>query len=201
MHEDQKEVFDALFATVLAIVFLGLSALVLWPTGKAMISFRLAQGYWVFCIVMYPVISLTILLQRLFRVDMDSHFDAFVISNLVTTGFLLAGWSAYAVLAVQGFAVDASTWVTVLLYVIGFLSTFVAFHIVSTLYPGSAYRLVNPPLAFASFIIFSIWPAGARLLYGWFFNLFKCLTPGGGPRGGREHFVADILTSLAIDMN
>jgi hypothetical protein len=32
--------------------------------------------------------------------------------------------------------------------------------------------MISLPLALVSFIIFSVWPAGARLLYGWFINRF-----------------------------
>jgi len=43
MHEDQKELFDYLFAIVLNIVFLAIIALLLWPLGKATTAFRLRR--------------------------------------------------------------------------------------------------------------------------------------------------------------
>jgi hypothetical protein len=172
LHDDQKEVFDALFASVLAILFFGLSALLLWPLGRATMTFQLLKGYWVFCLVMCPTVLVTVRLQRMFRVDIDSHFDAYVISGLIVSGFLQAGWSAFAALAVHSFVAGAPLWVVVILYVVGFLSCYVVFAVVSMVYAGSIYRQTNLLLAVASFIIFSVWPASGRAIYGWFFNLF-----------------------------
>src|ERR671914_827547 len=101
LHEDQKELFDYLFANVLTIVFLALSALLLWPMGRTMMAVSLAKGYWVFWIVLILTAVILILFQRLFRLDMYSHFDAYVISGLVVSGFLQAGWSAFAALVVR----------------------------------------------------------------------------------------------------
>jgi hypothetical protein len=172
LHDDQKEVFDALFASVLTLLFFGLSALVLWPLGRATLTFHLLKGYWVFCIVMCPTVAATVLLQRLFRVDMESHFDAYVISGLIVGGFLQAGWSAFAALAAHSFSAGASLPLVVILYVVGFLSCYVVFTIVSLVYSGSIYRQTNLLLAVAGYVIFSAWPASGRALYGWFFDLF-----------------------------
>jgi hypothetical protein len=172
MHDDQKEVFQALFATLLIIIFLALSALLLWPLGRATMTLSLMKGYWLFCIVVYPAAVVAVLLQRMCGVDLESRFDAYVISGLIVSGFLQAGWSAFAALTIHNFIAGASIPVVVLLYVVGFVSCFVAFNIVSTFYMGSTYRLINVSLAFAGFIIFSVWPAGGRALYGWFFDLF-----------------------------
>lgn len=172
MHEDQKEVFEALFAGVLCILFFALSALVLWPLGRATMTLRLMKGYWLFGIVLYATSIVVILIQRMFRLDIDSHVDAYIISGLAVSGFLQAGWSAFAALTIHGFTAGAPPWVVCILYVVGFLSCYVAFTVVSTLYVGSLYRQTNVLLAFASFVIFSVWPAGGRAIYGWFFELF-----------------------------
>ena len=73
LHEDQKELFDFLFAIVLNIVFLVLIALLLWPLGKATIAFRLTKGYWYFWAVLIVTSSLLVLAQRIFRMDLYSH--------------------------------------------------------------------------------------------------------------------------------
>jgi hypothetical protein len=172
LHDDQKELFEYLSANVLNIVFLALSALLLWPIGKAMMAFNFAKGYWLFWIVMILTAGLVILFQRIFRVDMYSHFDAYVISALAVSGFLQAGWSAFAALVVRSFVADTPAWVAVILYVVGVLSCYVACCIVSAFYIGSIYKLVNLPLAVVSFVVFSVWPAAGRAIYGWFFDLF-----------------------------
>lgn len=52
LHEDQKELFDYLFALVLNVVFVALIALLLWPLGRVNMAFRLAKGYWMFWTVL-----------------------------------------------------------------------------------------------------------------------------------------------------
>jgi hypothetical protein len=48
LHEDQKELFDYLFAIVLNIAFLVLTALLLWSMGRATMVLSLAKAYWIF---------------------------------------------------------------------------------------------------------------------------------------------------------
>lgn len=171
LHDDQKELFDVLFATALNLVFLALVALLLWPMGRVWLAFSLAKGYLTFWGVIYLVNGVVIILRRIFRVDIDSHYDVYVISALVVSGFMQAGWSAFAAPTVQGFTGGAPMWMTCALYLVGFLSCYVAFTIVSAYYSGYIYRHVNLLLAVVSFIVFSVWPASGRAIYGWFFNL------------------------------
>lgn len=172
LHDDQKELFEFLFATTLNIVFLALVALVLWPVGRATLALSLAKGYVLFWGVIYLTAMLLILLRRIFRVDIDSHPDAYVLSALMLSGFLQAGWSAFAALVVRSFDAGASVPVVVLLYLVGGISCFVAFNVISAFYPGQFYRLINLFLALVSFVVFSVWPRGGLAIYGWFFNLF-----------------------------
>jgi len=172
LHEDNKELFDYLFANVLNLVFLALMALLLWPLGKATMAWSMAKGYWIFWITLFVTAAILVLFRRIFRVDMDSHFDAYVISALAVSGFLIAGWSAFAALVVRSFVVGSSVWVVAALYVVGALSCYIAFSVISAFYGGSIYRTVNLPLAVVSFIVFSVWPAAGRAIYGWFFDLF-----------------------------
>jgi hypothetical protein len=171
LHEDQKELFDYLYANVLNVVFLGLVALLLWPLGRALMAWQLAKGYWIFWSLMVLFAVVLVLFRRVFRVDMDSRYDAYVISALIVSGFLQAGWSAFATHIVRGFVAGTTAWVAVVLYAVGVLSCFVAVAIVSAFYMGSLYKTVNLPLAILSFIVFSVWPAAGRALYGWFFAL------------------------------
>ncbi|HEX8634622.1 MAG TPA: hypothetical protein VF703_10780 [Pyrinomonadaceae bacterium] len=172
MHDDRKEQFEALFASVLTILFFALSALLLWPAGQAMMAFHLMKGYWLFCLVIYVTSVAVVLLQRVFRVDIDSHVDAYIISSLAVSGFLQAGWSAFAAFTVHNFIAVAPAWAVVILYLVGFLSCYIAFLVVSMFYAGSIYRQTNILLALTGFIIFSVWPAAGRAIYGWFFELF-----------------------------
>jgi hypothetical protein len=173
LHDDQKELFDYLFAIVLNAVFLALIALVLWPLGKAAMAWRLAKGYWIFWTAIIVTASVLVLVHRFFRMDLYSRFDAYVITGLITSGFVQAGWSAFAAPLVRHFAADSAVWVSIIVYSVGVLSCYVASVIVAAFYIGSIYRHVNAILAIVSFIVFSVLPAVGNTIYGWFFNLFQ----------------------------
>jgi hypothetical protein len=176
-HEDQKELFDYLFAIVLNIFFLALTTLVLWPLGRATFALRLVKGYWIFWTVVIMTSTVMVLVQRFFRSDFYSHFDAYVISGLALSGFLQAGWSAFVALALRNSVTDASTWMAIVLYAIGVISCYVAAVIVGAYYTGGLYRLVNLALAILSFVVFTTWPTLGIALYGWFFDLVSRIWP------------------------
>ena len=172
LHEDRKELFEVLFACALNILFLLLVTLLLWPLGRLTLAFRLAQGFGILWLVLEATYLLLYWIQSYFRVNLYDHPDAFVNSNLAVSCFLQVGWSAFAALAVHGFAAGATVWMASVLHLVGFMSCLVAFHVVSSFYQGHIYRLLSLPLALVSFVVFSVWPAAARVLYGWLIDLF-----------------------------
>jgi hypothetical protein len=172
LHEDQKELFEHLYAAVFNLVFLGVSALLFWFLGRLDFAFRLLKGYWVFWILLPATATLLVMFRRVFRLDLDSHPDAYIISAIATSGVLVAGWSAFAALSVKQYAVGSPMRLTVALYITGLFSSYASFGLVSTYYNGSLYRAINLPLAGGTFALFSIWPTAARATYGWFFDLF-----------------------------
>jgi hypothetical protein len=153
-------------------IFLLLIALLLWPLGKAGLAWHLTKGYLLFWIIAGVTFCLIILIQRLCRVETDPPSNAYVLMNLVVSAILQAGWSAFAALTVNGFATGTPLWLSVFLYAIGLISSYLIFMVVSAFYSGTIYRTVNAAIAIVGYIVFSIWPASARALYGWFFNLF-----------------------------
>jgi hypothetical protein len=175
LHENQKELFDYLFAIVLNAVFLGLIALILWPMGRAMLAFRLAKGYWYFWSVLIVIAALLVLVQRIFRMDLYSHPSAYVNSGLAVSGFVQVGWSAFAALVISGAVTNASVVVMIVLYAVGVVSSYVASVVVGAFFMGSIYRMVNMILAAVSFILFSIWPGAGGAIYGWFFNFIDTI--------------------------
>jgi hypothetical protein len=172
MNDEQKDLFEVLFASALNIAFLALVALLLWPLGRPVLAFRLAKGYGVLWVVICVIAILVNRIQKLFRVNLYDHANAYVNSNLAVTCFLQAGWAAFAALTVQGFVAGAPNWFVVVLYSVGVLSCLIAFFAVISFYQGHIYKLISLPLALVSFIVFSVWPASGRAIYGWFFNLF-----------------------------
>jgi hypothetical protein len=172
LHDDQKELFDYLFALVLNALFLGLIALLLWPLGKASMALSLGKAYWIFWTAVIVTACVLALAQRIFRMDLYSHFDAYVITGLLVSGFCQVGWSAFVAPIVHNFIAGAPLWVVVIIFAIGVFSCYVASVILGAFYMGGIYRMVNSILAFVSFIVFSVWPAAGTTIYGWFFDLF-----------------------------
>lgn len=169
IKEEQKHLFEIVWAGVVNVVFLALAAPALWALGRGALTLRLAKAYAVFWAVTFLTGGLLMRLQDRLRVSIYDHPDAFVISNLVVGGLVLAGWSAFAALAFGGAAAGAAWWAAAALYLAGALSSYVAFGIVSSFYTGHIYRYVNLPLGQAAFVLFSLWPAAARFLLGWLY--------------------------------
>ena len=165
LREEQKELFDYLFAIVLNAVFLVVIALLLWPLGRVGLVWRLTKAYWMFWAAVIVIASLVAFAQRIFRMDLDSHANAYVITGLVTGGFLQVGWAAYVAPIIHDAVVDGSVWVAIVLYAISLVSCWVASVIVAAFYLGTLYRMVNLALALVSFIVFSVWPTAISRLF------------------------------------
>ena len=172
MQDDQKELFEVLVASAMNVVFLALIVLLLWPLGRPLLAFRLAKGYGVLWGLTCVATLLGNRIQEFFRVNIYDRANAYVISNLAVSCFLQVGWSAFAAPTVHSFVPGAHIWIVVILYFVGVLSCLIAYFAVSSFYQGHIYKMVSLPLALISFIVFSVWPASGRVMYGWFFELF-----------------------------
>jgi hypothetical protein len=172
LHENQKELFEFLFAILLNILFLALIAGLLWPLDKLMLAIHLAKGYGIFWVVTTVAALLMGRIQRFFRVNLYERSHAFVISNLSVSCFLQVGWAAFVALTLHSFVPSETIWIAATLFLIGLFSCLVAFFAVSAFYQGHIYRLLSLPLALMSFLVFSVWPDSGRIVYGWFFALF-----------------------------
>lgn len=170
---DQRQLLDIFIAAALNLVFLLLVALPLWALDRWAMALRLAKGYFIFWAVFILTTVLVDRVQRLLRVDADTHIDAFVLSNMSHCVVMLSGWSAFAALTVRDFTPGTPVWVSSVLYFVGFLSSQVAFTVIISIYKGSIYRFINMGAALAGFVVFALWPGGARALFGWFFDLFQ----------------------------
>ena len=167
LHDDQNDLFNYLFAVVLNVVFLGLAALLLWPLDRTAMVLELARGYLIFWIVLGLTGGLVYCVRRLLRVDIDSHFDAYVISALMVSGLIQAAWSPYAAITVDAFIPAASVWTSAILHGVGVLACYIAYVAVSAFYMGSLYRFVNLGVALLSYIVFAVWPATGQTIYFW----------------------------------
>jgi hypothetical protein len=173
LHEEQKEFFEYLFAIVLNTVFLLLVTLLLWPLGRVGMAWQLAKAYWIFWTAVILIACLVALAHRIFRMDLYSHANAYIIIGLVTSGFLQVGWSAFVAPIIYNSVSGAPVWLAIVLYALGVTSCWVAAVIVAAFYLGSLYRMVNLTLSILSFVVFSVWPAAGSAIYGWFFELFS----------------------------
>lgn len=156
MHDEQKELFEILVAFVLNVVFLTLLTLILWPLGRSLLALRLATGYGVLWVLAWVSALFGNRIQDYFRVNIYDRPNAFLISNLLVSCFLQVGWAAFAADSVRGLIPGAAIWITMIWWIVGLLSCFVAFLAVSSFYQGHIYKLISLPLALISFIIFRL---------------------------------------------
>ena len=165
------ETWEFFTSAAINLLFVGLLALALWPLGATPLAVRVAKGL----AVLWGAAalgSMTVLVaQRFLRIDEYLDFNVYLYSNLAVGVLLLVCWSAFVALSAREFA-GASLWGPAPVYVAGFLSSFVGWMAVSAFYQGIFYKLINLPVVLVCYIIFALWPAAARFLYGWFFDLF-----------------------------
>ena len=158
MRDEQKELFEILVAFVLNVVFLTLLTLLLWPLGRSQLALRFAKAYGALWVLTWASAMLGNRIQDYFRVNLYDRPNAFVFSNLAVSCALMVGWAAFAAYAVRGFIPGAEMWITVMLWIVGLVSCFVAFFAVSSFYQGHIYKLISLPLALISFLGFCAWP-------------------------------------------
>lgn len=166
------ETWQTIVAVALCLLFPALAALALWPAGRAAFGFQLLKGFCVLWLVVLVAHTLLVFIQKRLRVDMYSHPDAFAVSNIIVSGILMLGWTAFAALAARGSAADAGSLLAGGLYLVGFLSGVVACQVLGSFYSGHIYKFACLLLACAGFPAFAVWPSAARAIFGWFFNLF-----------------------------
>jgi hypothetical protein len=172
LNSASAEAWQFIVAVVLCLLLPGLAALALWPAGNAGVGLRLLKGFALFWVVVFVVYALAGWVQRRLRVDLYSHPDAFVVSNLLVSGILMVGWTAFAAVVIKDAATVAGLWLAGVLYLFGLLSGVVACQVLGSFYSGHVYRLACLLVAVAGFVLFAVWPAPARAAFGWFFGLF-----------------------------
>jgi hypothetical protein len=163
------DAWQVIVAVALCLLLPALAALALWPAGAAWVGWRLLKGFgifWVFVLVVYVSAAWA---QRRLRVDLYSHPDAFVVSNLLASGLLMLGWTAFAALVVREAAAGAGLWLKGALYLLGLLSGLVACQVPGSFYTGQVYKFACLLVACAGFVLFSAWPAAGRAAFGWLF--------------------------------
>lgn len=163
------EMWQVIVAVVLCLLLPGLAALALWPAGMAGVGLRLLKGFVVLWFIVFVVYVLAAWIQRRLRVDLYSHPDAFVVSNLLVSGILMVGWTAFAAVVTRDAAAVAGLWLACVLYLFGLLSGVVACQVLGSFYSGQVYKFACLLVACVGFILFAVWPAAGRAAFGWLF--------------------------------
>lgn len=156
-------------AVGLCLLLPALAALALWPAGMAGVGLRLLKGFAVLWLVVFVVYVSAAWVQRRLRVDLYSHPDAFVVSNLLVSGMLMVGWAAFAALVTREAAASAGPWLAGVLYLTGLLSGVVACQVLGSFYSGQVYKFACLLVACAGFVLFAVWPAAGHAAFGWLF--------------------------------
>ena len=162
VNDEQQGLFDAGVALFVGALFLGGSALVLWPLGRLSLVPILLRGLAVLWGVTLASAGGLRVVHRVLRVSLERRAAAFVITSALVSCTLQLCWAAFVALRVRGLAAGASGGAAAGLYAVGGLSCFVALHTVSVFFSGSFYRLISFPLALLGFVCFCVWPAAAR---------------------------------------
>jgi hypothetical protein len=161
------EAWQVIVAVALCLLLPALAALALWPAGMPGVGLSLLKGFGVLWLVVPVVFVAAAWVQRRLRVDLYSHPDAFVVSNLLVSGILMLGWTAFAALVTRDAAAAAGLWLAGLLYLLGLLSGVVACQVLGSFYSGHVYKFACLLVACAGFVLCAVWPAAARAAFGW----------------------------------
>lgn len=157
LHEDQKDLFEVLFAIVLTIVFVAIALLICWSIGRSSFGFQLLRGYsllWGFLLI---VVAITHRIHEFFKINIYDHGNVFLVSNVLASCLLQIGWSIYIALSIDRFGSGATLIVTTGMYGVAVFSCLVSFYVVSAFYQGHLYRFVSLPLALLTFVIATVW--------------------------------------------
>ena len=166
------EAWQVIVAVALCLLLPALAALALWPAGMPGVGLTLLKGFGLFWLVVAVVFVAAAWVQRRLRADLYSHPDAFVVSNLLVSGLLMLGWTAFAALVTRDAAAAAGLWPAGLLYLLGLLSGVVACQVLGSFYSGHVYKFACLLVACAGFVLFAVWPGAARAAFGRLFGLF-----------------------------
>jgi hypothetical protein len=167
LEDNQEDLWDFLVALALNGVFLGVSALLLWPLDRLTLIASLAKGLGFLMLATIMLAFLLGLFQRLLRLNIYQRSSAYIASTLLTSSLLLAGWAAYSRFAIDGSLAGATFWPGAALTLIGLLACLGGYYLVAAFFAGQIYQLLGLPFTLACFLVFSIWPTLARLLFGW----------------------------------
>jgi len=170
LDENQEDLWNFLVALALNGVFLGVSALLLWPLDRLSLVASLAKGLGFLLLATIILAFLLGVFQRVLRLNLYQRSGAYIASTLLTSSFLLAGWAAFSRLTIDGSLAGATFWPGAALYLSGLLACLGGYYLVAAFFTGQVYQLLGLPFTLVCYLVYSIWPGSARLLFGWLIN-------------------------------
>lgn len=165
LDDRQEKLYEFLVALAVNLVFLVVSAFVLWPLGKAGLAIELARGFAVLWLALEAIHLLAALAVAVFRIQTDNPGLGYVLCGVIASGFLQMGWAAFAASRLPLFVAGASWWQVGMAYAIGAVSCYVAAVVIGLVYTGSLYRLTGLAIAALSFIVFVAFPRLAQAIF------------------------------------
>jgi hypothetical protein len=176
-EEVREELLNIAIIFGINLIFVGLITLALWPLGHLALAGSLANGYLVLWLALLISMPVVFTIERLLRIDSYRNFNAYVSLILGASGLLVGGWSAFAAVTITNLPAGDPVWLSAILYGVGFLSSYIAYSVITAIYHGTIYKLVNLPLALITYLVFAFWPVAGWAIYGWFFAFFG-VAPG-----------------------
>src|ERR1044071_5531695 len=131
LDEDQKHVFELLFAVVANLIFLGLVTGIFLAVGRAPYALLIVRGFFILWAATLLGHFFLVRIHEFFRINIYDHGNVFLISNLFVSCALQAGWAVFAALIVHRFSSVASVGMTVVMWAIGIISCLISFYVVS----------------------------------------------------------------------
>lgn len=144
------------FAILFNIIFLAVFSLGTWLTGTYHIIIKFIIGYGLLWVVLLFLMGILRGLRE-FKFDEENKHRSYVFINIITSSILIISWSIFASFQITGIN-EMSILRKILMHVLGFLSTYTCYAIVTTYYEGRAYKKFGLPVCLISYPLFSIWP-------------------------------------------
>ena len=157
LHENQKDLFEVLFAIGLTLVFLLVTTVIFLSLGKPSFVLQIGRGYLLLWGLLLFVVGVTNRVHDYFKINIYDHANVFLVSNLLASCGLQIAWAIFVALSVHRFCSTASLLVTIVINGMALLSSLVRFYVVSAFYQGHLYRFVSLPLALLTFGATSGW--------------------------------------------
>ena len=162
--DDDNIGLNLLIGVGLCVVLALIYAPFLWLAGQFGVLWSLAKG------ALALIVSAFVLVYSLYGVARGiaavsgGRYDAEGVQfplNILAAVACALFTTAHVVNATAAATSAASTWLTIVLHILGFFAFYVGYALWSIAFIGGAYRTLSGLTAIISYIVFAFWPTGA----------------------------------------